>query len=37
MNWGWLALVAAALALFVAGFVRSRFDSTRPVSLPEGA
>jgi cobaltochelatase CobN len=36
-TWGWLALLAAALALFVAGFVRSRFDSTRPISFAEGA
>jgi cobaltochelatase CobN len=33
-NWGWLLLVATALALFVAGFLRSRFETA---SLPEGA
>jgi cobaltochelatase CobN len=37
MMWGWLALLAAALALFVAGFVRSRYDPSRPSSLPEAA
>ncbi len=36
MSWGWLALLAIALALFIAGWVRSRFDA-RPISIPEGA
>jgi cobaltochelatase CobN len=37
MAWGWLLLVAAAFALFAAGFVRSRYDYARRASLPEGA
>jgi cobaltochelatase CobN len=36
-TWGWLALLAAALALFVAGLVRTRYDSLRSISVPEGA
>jgi cobaltochelatase CobN len=36
-SWGWLALLAIALALFVAGLIRSRFDAARPISPPEGA
>ncbi len=36
-TWGWLALLAAALALFIGGLIRSRRDFTRSVSLPEGA
>jgi cobaltochelatase CobN len=37
VSWGWLALLAAALTLFVAGFVRSRYDLARPTLHPEGA
>jgi hypothetical protein len=36
-TWGWLALIAAALALFVGGLIRSRFDSARPTLLREAA
>jgi ferric-dicitrate binding protein FerR (iron transport regulator) len=37
-TWGWLALLAAALALFVVGLIRSHYDAAaRPVQLPEGA
>jgi hypothetical protein len=36
-TWGGLALIAAALALFVAGLIRSRFDSARPTPLREAA
>ena len=35
MKWGWLALLAAALALFAVGLIRSRYDFAR--ALPEGA
>jgi cobaltochelatase CobN len=39
-TWGWLALLAAALVLFIAGLIRTRldrdFDSSRPITLPEG-
>jgi hypothetical protein len=34
-TWGWLALLAAALALFVGGLMRARGDMAR--QLPEGA
>jgi hypothetical protein len=37
MTWGWLALLLTALALFIAGFLRSRYDTARSISLPEGA
>jgi cobaltochelatase CobN len=33
-TWGWLALLAAALALFVGGLMRARGDMTR--QIPEG-
>jgi cobaltochelatase CobN len=36
-TWGWLALIAIALALFVGGLIRSRFDSARPMPLREAA
>jgi hypothetical protein len=36
-TWGWLALIAVALALFVGGLIRSRFDSARPMPLREAA
>jgi cobaltochelatase CobN len=35
--WGWMSIVAATLALFAAGFIRSRYDYASKTSLPEGA